>query len=201
MVNVERIPRDIVVVGASAGGVEALRKLFSEIPGSFPGVVAAVLHRHPLFESDLPKVLGRSTSLRLVEPEDETPMERGVVYIAPRDRHLRFEDSTLRVERGPKEHFTRPAVDPLFVSAARSFGKRVVGIVLTGGGDDGVDGLIAIKAAGGLSIAQDPSEAMYPFMPRNAILYDRVDLVLRISAIAVALVDLAAGRCVLEGVA
>jgi two-component system chemotaxis response regulator CheB len=109
---------------------------------------------------------------------------------------MTFSNGTLRIDRGPKIHSTRPAVDPLFQSAARTYGERVVGVVLTGGGDDGVDGLIRIKASGGLSIAQDPDEAMYPFMPRNAVLYDEVDLVLPVREIARALVALADGKTV-----
>jgi two-component system chemotaxis response regulator CheB len=100
------------------------------------------------------------------------------------------------VNRGPKQHHTRPAVDPLFESAARAHGTRVVGVVLTGGGDDGLHGLLAIEAAGGLSIAQDPAEAAFPWMPANAIRYDRVNLILPLAAIAGTLVALARGEAV-----
>ena len=106
------------------------------------------------------------------------------MYLAPRDVHMLIERRHIRLVRGPKEHFTRPAADPLFRSAATAFGPRVVGVVLTGGGHDGASGLIAIKAAGGLSIAQDPSEARAESMPRSAIVEDDVDAVLPLAAIA-----------------
>ena len=198
MVNTKRVVRDVVVVGASAGGVEALRQLFSAIPAGFPGVIAVVQHRHPLHAGKLPEVLGRGARVRIREPHARVPVEPGNVYLAPRDRHMTFADGSIRLERGPKVHATRPAADPLFLSAAQAYGERVVGVVLTGGGDDGVDGLIGIKAAGGVSIAQDPDEATYPFMPRNAIVYDEVDLVLPVREIAEALVALAEGKTVVE---
>lgn len=194
MVNSERLPRDIVVVGASAGGVTALRRLFAALPIDFRGVVAAVMHRSPYFESNLPMTLGRNVGRDIVEPSNGQRLERGCIYVAPRDRHLLFHDGRLHVTRGPKQHHTRPAVDPLFQSAAEAYGPRVVGVVLTGGGDDGVDGLIAIKAARGLSIVQDPREATHPFMPANAVKHDDVDLVLPLDDIARVLVALAAGQ-------
>ncbi len=118
------------------------------------------------------------------EPADRKPIRPGHVYLAPRDLHLLVEDSRIRLQRGPKEHFTRPAVDPLFRSLAASYGPRVVGIVLTGGGRDGLDGLMAIKAAGGYTIAQRPEEAPVPSMPARAVCGDDVDAVLSLDEIA-----------------
>ena len=193
MVNGTGQRRGIPVIGASAGGVTALQELFAALPDPLPGVIAAVLHRSPLFESVLPMVLGLLTTQRILEPEEEASADRGHIYVAPRDRHLTFADGHFALTRGPKQHHTRPAIDPLFRTAAQAYGARVVGVVLTGGGDDGVDGLIAIKHAGGISIAQDPDEAPHPWMPRSAILYDHVDLVLPLLEIAPALVTLAQG--------
>jgi len=196
MVNASRHRRDIAVIGTSAGGVSALQTLFGALPNPPPGVVVAVLHRSPFFESVLPLVLGSKNSQTIVEPEQQERAKHGRIYIAPRDRHLVFDDGRFALNRGPKQHHTRPAIDPLFRSAAASYGARVVGVVLTGGGDDGVDGLLAIKAAGGVSIAQDPDEAPHPWMPASAILYDHVDLVLPLVDIAPALVALARGETV-----
>ena len=168
--------------------------MFRALPEPPPGVVAAVIHRSPFFESLLPMVLALGTAQVIVEPEPQTAVEAGRIYLAPRDRHLTFDDGRFVLSRGPKQHHTRPAVDPLFSTAAASYGARVVGVVLTGGGDDGVDGLLAIKRAGGISIAQDPDEAQHPWMPRSAILCDHVDYVLRLDEIAPALVALARGE-------
>ena len=196
MINAQRLRRDVVAIGASAGGVEALQGLITALPADYPGVVTAVLHRSPFFESQLPAVLSRRTPHTVVEPRDADPLASRMIYVAPKDQHMIFEDGCLRLNRGPKQHHTRPAVDPLFRSAAKAYGPRVVGVLLSGGGDDGVDGLVAIKDAGGISIAQDPNEAVHPWMPLNALVYDHVDLVLSIDEIAAALAALAKGEAV-----
>ena len=193
LVNEERIRRDLVTIGASAGGVEGLCSLFSQLPADFPGAIAAVVHRSPLFEGDLAGVLGRTTALAVAEPVDGELLQPRRIYLAPRDMHMVVEDGRVRVNRGPKEHHTRPAVDPLFSSAAAADGPGVVGVLLSGGGDDGLRGLIAIKAAGGISIVQDPAEALHPSMPRNAIVYHRADSVLPVARIGATLTALANG--------
>lgn len=194
MINAERQRRDVVVVGASAGGVEALRTLLAPLPADLAAAVAIVIHRSPVYQSKLPIVLGRRARLPVTEPVDGTLFEPGHVYAAPRDQHMIIEDGRLRLNRGPKEHHTRPAIDPLFRSAAESFGPRVVGVLLTGLGDDGVPGLMRIKVAGGLSMVQDPREAAYPTMPRSAIEDDDVDAILSLEQLAHAIVALAAGE-------
>lgn len=190
------VPRDIITVGASAGGVEALIELLGSLPGDLYATLAIVIHRSPNLETQLPSVLGRRAKLPVLEPRDGTAFERGYVYIAPRDHHLLVENGTVRIDRGPKQHRTRPAIDPLFRSAARAYGPRVVGVLLSGVGADGVDGLVSIKGAGGVSIVQDPSDARHGAMPRNAIAGDDVDFVLPLAAIPKALVTLAAGGTV-----
>jgi len=196
-VNADRFPRDFIAVGASAGGVEALRTLFSLLPDRFPAVMAVVLHRSPSFSTgNLLRVLAARTPHTILEPENDERMEPARIYVAPRDRHLVVDDGRFCLNRNPKQHFTRPAIDPLFQSAAQNYGRRVVGLVLSGSGEDGVDGLIAIKAAGGISIAQDPSEAGSPRMPRSAILFDHVDVVLPVAAIPEALMALARGKAI-----
>jgi two-component system chemotaxis response regulator CheB len=187
------IRRDVITIGASAGGVQALMYLLSKLPADLPAIVGIVLHRTPYHETRLPAVLGRHASLKVLEPANGDPLERGVVYVAPRDQHMLFDMGVARLSRGPREHLTRPAVDPLFRSAAASFGPRVAGVLLTGYGGDGVPGLVHIKAAGGISLVQDPSEAPHPTMPRRAIAEDDVDAILALDDIATTLVRLAHG--------
>ena len=192
-VNREGVTRDVMTIGASAGGVPALMHLLSKLPARLPAIIGIVLHRSPYHETSLPQVLGRHAVIPVIEPEDGTRLEAGTVYVAPRDVHLLFDGGRARLSHGPKEHRTRPAVDPLFRSAAESYGARVVGVLLTGYGNDGVSGLVAIKAAGGLSLVQDPRDATHPVMPTHAIIEDDVDLVLPLDGLATALVALAHG--------
>jgi two-component system chemotaxis response regulator CheB len=165
--------------------------LFEKLPANLPAAIATVIHRHPTHPSQLADVLDRHSLLRVVEPIDGEPIQHGHIYLGPRDCHLVVEASGFRLDRGPKRHRTRPAVDPLFESAARAFGPRVVGVLLSGGGDDGVRGLIAISKAGGVSLAQDPAEAKNPSMPCQAISQDDVNAVLPLAQLADALVTLA----------
>ncbi|HKN87681.1 MAG TPA: chemotaxis protein CheB, partial [Nitrospiraceae bacterium] len=182
MINSENIPRDLIVIGASAGGVEALTELFSSLPIDLPASIAVVIHRSPLYSLHLRQVLGRRSTLPVREPHPHEIMAPGTIYLAPRDHHMVVNGKQLTLNRGPKEHFTRPAVDPLFASAAASYGPRVTGVLLTGAGEDGVAGLIAIKQHGGLGLVQDPKDAKIRSMPLNALRYDHVDLALPLSA-------------------
>jgi two-component system chemotaxis response regulator CheB len=162
MINQDRTVRDTFVLGASAGGIEALAGILKRLPATLSATVGIVLHRSPTFESQLDRLLGRFSALPVGEPADGDPIKAGQVYVAPRDVHMSMHDDRWRLYRGPKVHFSRPAIDPLFMSAAASRGRRAVGVLLSGGGSDGVLGLLAIKAANGLSIAQQPSEAQAP---------------------------------------
>jgi two-component system chemotaxis response regulator CheB len=193
LINPEPAPRDVIVIGASAGGIEALLGLFEKLPASLPAAIAVVVHRPPLFESQLVRILGRRATLPVLEPEDQQAVTPGRVYLAPRDHHMVFEDGVIRLNRGPQQHRFRPAVDPLVLSAAETYGRRVIGVLLSGGGADGVRGLIGIKARGGLSIVQDPREARNPTMPASAIAEDDVDAILRLDEMADALAALATG--------
>jgi two-component system chemotaxis response regulator CheB len=181
--NGNGIVRNVVVIGASAGGVEVLVRIFSGIPANLAAVMGVVLHRGPI-PSQLLEVLSRKSSLPLIEPGHDRRLESGMIFLAPPDHHMEFQSSHILIRRGPKEHSTRPAIDPLFRSAARSFKTRVVGVLLTGCGDDGVNGMIDIKEQGGLCLVQDPADAEMPYMPMNAIRYDHVDAVLPVKAIA-----------------
>ena len=159
---------DIIVIGASAGGVEALRELAHGLPSNLPAAVFIVLHIPPGGPSRLPSILNQSGPRRARHAINGAAIERGQLYVAPPDHHLLVERERVRVVRGPKENRARPAADPLFRSAAHAYGTRVVGVVLSGSLDDGTAGLAAIKRRGGLTVAQDPEDALYPGMPRCA---------------------------------
>ncbi|HZF10588.1 MAG TPA: chemotaxis protein CheB [Thermoanaerobaculia bacterium] len=181
---------DIIVIGASAGGVEALLQIVSALPADLPAVVLTALHLGA-GPSALPEILTRAGRLPAGHPVHGEPLRRGRIYVAPPDRHLLLHDGRLRIERGAKENGHRPAIDVLFRSAAQAYGPRVVGVVLTGNLDDGTAGLLAIQEQGGIAVVQDPDEADYPGMPRNACENVKVDHVLPLAQIAPLLVQLA----------
>ncbi len=189
----------IIVVGASAGGVEALTNLVRDIPPELPAAIFVVLHIPSQGSSLLPKIINRvikkqhkgASSLRAIHPQDGEAIQNGVIYVAPPDRHLLIKDGYIHLARGPKENGHRPAIDPLFRTAARTYGRHVVGIVLSGTLDDGTAGLAAVKQRGGIAIVQDPEEALYAGMPRSAIENVEVDYILGVSKITQLLVELA----------
>jgi two-component system, chemotaxis family, protein-glutamate methylesterase/glutaminase len=185
------MPKDIVVIGASAGGIEALRVLVGRLPADLPASLFIVLHTSPEAPSMLADILGRSGKLRAVTPEDGERIRPGTIYVGPPDRHLLVEPNRVRVTRGPKENRFRPAVDPLFRSAAQTYGPRVVGVILTGYLDDGTAGLWTVKQLGGTAVVQDPEDALIPFMPLNAVTHVKVDYCLPLEEIAPLLVRLA----------
>jgi len=164
--------RDIVVVGASAGGVEALREVVRGLPPDFDATVFAVLHIPAGSVSILPQILARAGSLPARHP-DPSPegavFEPRTIYVAPPDRHMVMEGDRVRVVITGKENRHLPSVDPLFRSAARFHGPRVVGVILTGALDDGTAGLAAVKRQGGMAIVQDPNDALFPPVPRSAM--------------------------------
>jgi two-component system, chemotaxis family, protein-glutamate methylesterase/glutaminase len=184
-------PYPIIVIGASAGGVEALKQLVHELPANLPAAVFVVLHVPPHGTSLLPQILSRAGKLPAVHPKDRQAIQPGHIYIAPPDRHLLIHQGYMTLSLGPRENGHRPSADPLFRSAARAYGSRVIGVVLSGALDDGTVGLIAVKARAGISIVQDPSEAMHTGMPTSAIEHDHVDYILPVQEIASTLVYLA----------
>jgi two-component system, chemotaxis family, protein-glutamate methylesterase/glutaminase len=193
VINGDHLVRDVFCIGASAGGLHAVSDILARLPEDLPAVVAIVMHRSPTFDSQLARLLARKATLPVMEPVEGDPIVASHIYVAPRDVHLIVEADRWQLVRGAKLHWTRPAVDPLFASAGAGFGPRCVGVLLSGGGADGVAGLIAIKARGGLSIVQDPAEAQDPSMPVRAIHADDTDAILKTEEIAAAMAALAAG--------
>lgn len=181
-------PSSLVVIGASAGGIEPLKEIVAGLPPDLPAAVAIVLHVAPTADSRLPAILSRVGRLPVVHAGDGEPLGEGRVYVAPPDRHLLVVDGRCAVVRGPRENNARPAVDPLFRSAAGAFGARVVAVVLSGSLTDGVAGAEFVSSVGGTVIVQDPKEAEFPAMPENAIARDHPDCVLELAAIPEAIV-------------
>jgi two-component system chemotaxis response regulator CheB len=173
--------RDIIVIGASAGGVPALTELLRGLPADLPAALFVVIHTSPTSPGILPQILQRAGKLPAAHAEDGEPIRHGRIYVAPPDRHLLIKHDRVRVVRGPKENGFRPAADPLFRTAARTCGARTVGVVLSGGLDDGTEGLAIIKQYGGTAIVQDPTEATFPSMPASAIANVDVDHVLPVA--------------------
>jgi two-component system chemotaxis response regulator CheB len=182
--------RDIIVVGGSAGGVEALQTLVRMLPPHLPATVLAVLHFPEKGTSLLPRILSRAGPLAAVHAADGDHLVPGRIYVAPPDRHLLVTEDGIKLGRGPTENGNRPAIDPLFRSAASTYGPRVIGVLLTGNLDDGTSGLAAVKRYGGLAVVQDPEDALFPSMPRSAIEHVHVDRVVPLRQMAKVLQDL-----------
>jgi two-component system chemotaxis response regulator CheB len=167
--------RDIVVIGGSAGALPVLEQIVPQLPEGLPAAVFVVVHMAPTGLGNLDYVLGRKSSLRVSNARDGEPITPGRVYCGPPDRHLLLERNQVRLTRGPKENRSRPAVDPLFRSAAFGHGRRVIGVVLSGMLDDGTAGLWSIKDRGGVTVVQEPSNALQPSMPATALANVEID--------------------------
>ena len=190
-INAERIVRNIVVVGASAGGIPALQSLLACLRKPFPAALGVVIHRSPTPPTSWAAMLGKFSKLQVIEPVNGERLVEGCAYVAPADHHMTFHKGFAFLNRGRKQHHTRPALDPLFESAASDYGNNVVGAVLTGGGSDGAEGLRCIWQHGGLCFVQ--ADAEHPWMPENARAHDHVSASLDIPELADALTKLAVG--------
>jgi two-component system chemotaxis response regulator CheB len=185
--------RDLVVIGASAGGVETLRRVVSSLPADLPAAVCIVLHIAPGSPSALASILHRAGPLPCSPARDGDALEPGRILVAPPDHHLTIEDRHVRLTVGPRENGHRPAVDVLFRSAAAAADGRVVGVVLSGTRDDGSAGLAVIKAHGGATIVQDPAEALYGGMPASALAHVKVDAVVPSERVGTAVAEMVNG--------
>jgi two-component system chemotaxis response regulator CheB len=181
---------DIVVLGGSAGGVEAMQQIVAAFPSDLKAAVFIVIHTSPGFDSALPEILSRKTPLKATHAIHGEPIEMGHIYVAPPDNHMILRPGYLAVQRGPKENGSRPAVDPLFRSASIAYGPRVIGVVVSGNLDCGTAGLVSVKARGGVAIVQQPDEAVAPDMPRSAMNHVAIDQVLPLAEIGRAIVRL-----------
>ena len=164
----------VVVVGASYGGVEAMQKLVADLPATIPAAIFAVLHVGP-HASQFPELLNDGSALPAHHARHGELILPGNIYVAPPDHHLLVRPQHVALSRGPRENWTRPAIDPLFRSAAKSYGPAVVGVILTGRLNDGTAGLFDIKRKGGITMVQDPSDALCPSMPSSALKHVAVD--------------------------
>jgi two-component system chemotaxis response regulator CheB len=184
--------RDVIVIGGSAGGVEAVLELVHRLPAWLPAAVLVVIHRDPRSKNLLAEILNAAGPLLAVTAEEGQRLEHGRIYVAPADRHLLVQHNHLHVRRGPLENRTRPAIDPLFRSAAACCTTRVIGVLLSGLLNDGTSGLLAIKRCGGLAVVQDPETAAFQEMPMSALARVAVDHVAPLADMAALLAKLAA---------
>jgi two-component system, chemotaxis family, protein-glutamate methylesterase/glutaminase len=173
-----------VFIGGSAGGIEALAELLSRLSPDLAAPVLVVLHVGTSGMSVLPAILDRVGSMHACTPANAGALENGVIYVAPRGRHMLVEDGHVLLNEGPTEHGLRPAIDPLFRSAARTYGAWAIGVIVSGMLDDGTAGLREIRARGGWALVQQPAEAAFPSMPESAIASVDVDFVLPAAGLA-----------------
>jgi two-component system chemotaxis response regulator CheB len=184
--------RDIVVIGGSAGAIESVSEVVRTLPHDFGAAVFVVVHFPGGVPSALPRILNRAGSLPAAHAEDQAPVEPARIYVAPPDCHLLLHRGLVRITRGPRENGHRPAIDPLFRSAAHHYGSRVVGVLLSGNLSDGTAGLQSIKQRGGIALVQDPATALYAGMPESAIKRVPVDHIVPVNAIPQLLIHLTA---------
>lgn len=191
-----RAPLEALVIGASAGGVEALLQLLSELQPDYRLPVVCLLHVPDRNDSLLADLLGRRLALPAKEAEDKERLRAGVVYVAPAGYHLSIEnDRSFSLSREEPRHFSRPSIDILFESAADAYGERLAGALLTGANEDGAAGLLAIQGAGGLTLVQAPSDALVPTMPEAALALLQPDFILTLDAMRTLLAELDAPPC------
>ncbi|HUR38951.1 MAG TPA: chemotaxis protein CheB [Planctomycetota bacterium] len=186
--------QDLIVIGGSAGGLEAVTQIVRDLPKDLPAAVFVVLHLVPTYPSAIARLLDRAGDLPAFHPRDGQKIRHRNIYVAPPDRHLLIEGNVVRVLKGPSENLHRPAIDPLFRSAAFYGRSRVAGILLTGADMDGTAGLFSIKMRHGVTIVQDPQEALVPLMPGSALKHVEIDYKLRLREMPPLIDRLARGR-------
>jgi two-component system, chemotaxis family, protein-glutamate methylesterase/glutaminase len=183
--------RDIVVMGASAGGIGVLQKVLGALPWNLPASLFLVVHTAEDSPGLLPEILNRYSKVPVLYAVHNAPILPGRVYVAPGgQRHMVLDRGKVRLEPGPRENRNRPSIDALFRSASFAYGSRLIGVVLSGNLDDGSVGLADIKRRGGLAIVQDPEDADAPSMPSCAIEATEVDLILPSAEIGARLTEL-----------
>lgn len=187
-------------MGTSAGGIEALRTIVAGLPKDLPASIFIVMHTGADSPGILDRILQRTSNLPTITAQDKEQIQSSCIYVAPPDQHLMIEPDRICLSRGPKENRFRPAIDPLFRSAAQVYGPRVIGVILTGGLDDGTAGLWSIKQLGGTAVVQDPNDALFPSMPINALRYVNVDYTVPLAQIAPLLVELTTTKVEEKGV-
>jgi len=180
----------VIGIGASAGGISSLIKLLSSVPKTLPACFVVVLHLSPDHKSYLAEILGRYAKMTVKEAQNDDLLRAGVVYIAPPNTHVTVVNNRLRLGLEPPLHMHRPSIDMLFESIADAFKKRGIGIILSGAGKDGSDGLRLLKAAGGSTMVQDPHEASFSSMPTHGIDTGCVDYIVPVTEIAARLSNL-----------
>src|SRR5215470_19306351 len=185
---------DVVALGASAGGLNALSQVLKGLPRTFPSSIVVVQHVSPGHKSWIANLLGRSTQLTVKQAEHGEIMLPATVYIAPPDEHLLVGPGKVQLAHSQLVHFSRPSIDLLFESVAGTYGSRSIGVILSGSGKDGSVGIRAIKEAGGTTMAQDPSSSEFKTMPQAAIATGCVDFVVSIAGIANVLKNLCEGK-------
>jgi two-component system chemotaxis response regulator CheB len=183
----------LIVIGASAGGLTPLLAIIAALPADLPAAVLVVVHVSSAGTSRLPDILARASALEVEPARDGLQLRPGLIIVAPPDRHLVVADGQVVLERGARENGHRPAVDPLFRSAAAAYGDRCCGVVLSGARDDGAAGMAELKRRGGVALVQEPAEALYPDMPASAMAATDVDGALPAAELGAELVRLATG--------
>jgi two-component system, chemotaxis family, protein-glutamate methylesterase/glutaminase len=189
----------VVVIGTSAGGIEALRELARDLPPGFPAPICIVLHIAPQAPEVVPDILSRVARMPVIHPRDRQRLEAGTIYVALPDRHLIVEPGCLRVTKGPRENRFRPAIDSLFQSAAQVYGPAAIGVILTGNLGDGTAGLRALKQLGGIAIVQDENDARFPAMPADAARHVPIDYCVPLNELAGLLGRLTSCRAAQDG--
>jgi two-component system chemotaxis response regulator CheB len=187
----ETARHDIIVIGASAGGIEALKRIVPHLPADLPAAIFVVVHVLPHVRSYLPDILSHAR-IQVDHAVDGSPIETGRIYIAPPNCHMVVESGRMHLHSGPTENRHRPAINPLFRSAALAYGPRVIGVILTGNLDDGTAGLWEVKRRGGVAVVQDPGDALYSGMPQSAIANVAVDFIVKLDELPQLLLTLSA---------